>query len=239
MATALSQFRSRISRHVPGCPLPFIDKTVRDAAIQFCKDTLIWTISFEVRDVLYTAVNSSDNDSITLNIYDYDDTGDVSVDDDGGVAFSDNYASYDPILVSELQIDRAPFSITYAKFENDITDLDPGGYKFFNFPSRYTVKIFPLDEYADAETNFDVYLKLAVKPTTITTVVEDTLYYDHQEAIAAYALYLLFGTPGRQWSNPEEMARSYANYQHEMGRARIKINKGFTDAGSMITGGYF
>lgn len=239
MATPLSQFRSRVSRNVPGCPLPFIDKVVRDAAIQFCKDTLIWKVKFEVADVLYTSINSGDNDSITLNIYDYIDTGDVSVDDSGGVSFSDNYALFDPILVSEIKIDQQPYNIKHEKYYNDITDLETGGYKYFNFPSRYTVKIFPLDEFADAQRNFDVFLSLAVKPTTITTVVEDTLYYDYQEAIAAYALYLLFSTPGRQWSNYDQAAAEYARYRHHMGRARIRINKGYTDAGSIITGGYF
>jgi hypothetical protein len=239
MAIPVSQFRNRISRHVPGCPIPVIDKMVIEAAVQFCEDTLLLSKAFEIQDVLYTAINTGDNDSVVLNIYSWDDTGDVAIDDVGGAVFDEDYAAFDPIVVTELKINQSPYPCSKREFENDVTDIQTDGYKFFNFPTQFQIKLFPLNEFYDSQKDFDVFLRIAVKPTLTCTVIEDALYNNYREAIAAHALSVLHSMPQRSWTDLAQAEIEIARYQHEMGRARIRMEKGFTDSDTIVAGGYF
>ena len=207
---------------VPGCPIPRIDTAVINAIRKMCEDTYGYTKSFEEEDIDYTTIDDTDNDSLTITLSDY-------------------FTDLDPVAALKLQIDGGDWDLRELILENDNSNLDQiaiQGVKFFNFPSLTTMKLFP---FTDQGANFDVFLKLAVKPTRGETSVEDKFYNDDDwfEGIIHCASYHLQAIPGRPWSNGEHSFYNLSRYSHYMGRKKIDIAYGGTAGSLAIEGGYF
>ena len=220
MATALTAFRNKIIPHVPGCPFFLIDTYVRDAAIQFCEDTHILQKSFEVEDIDYTTVSAIDNDSLTVNLALY-------------------YTGYIPIWVVKLQYDGSDYKVKKFTLENDNSNLSAiteGSTLFFNFPSTTTMKIFPL---SDLTSNFDLFISLAVKPTSTVISLDDFLYEDWRKAIEPLAIAELQRIPGKPWTNLQHAEINLGIYRAHMGAAKIRVADGFAKGNQIVTGGYF
>lgn len=220
MATNLSQFRNNILPDVPGCPFFTIDKAVRDAAIKFCEDTHILEKAFEIEDIDYTGISASDNDSLTFDLTTY-------------------FTDYIPIKITQFQVDGADFEGQKKILLNDnsnLTGIQIKSTYFFNFPTTTTMKIFP---FTDIDANFDLFINLAVKPTSTVATLDDILYEDWRDAIEAYAKYILQKTPKKPWTDLEHAAINKKYYQGEMGRAKIRVSDGFVKGSRHVTGYYF
>lgn len=222
MATAISVFRNRVLVEVPGCPVPRVDMAVVDALRQFCKDTYAYTKDFEVEDIAYGTVDSTDNDSLTIDLSAY-------------------FSSLDPIAPLKLQVDGGDWDLRELTLVNDnsnLTQIELQGVKFFNFPSLTTIKIFP---FTDQSVNFDVYLKLAVKPNRSVTSVDDDFYNkdDWFAAVCSYAAAILQKMPKRAWTNYEQAELNFDLYRGFMGAAKIDFALGGTAGSVPIQGGYF
>lgn len=222
MATQISQFRNRVVVEVPGCPLPRIDLAVVDAIRMMCEDTYAYYKSFEDEAIDYTTIDSSDNDAITIDLSTY-------------------ISSVDPVAPLKFQIDGGDWELRRYSLENDnsnLTNIQLEGIKFYNFPSLTTMKIFPLTE---LQANFDVFLKLAVKPTRDVTSIEDMFIDDDDwfKGINHCAAYLLQEMPGRAWSNPQQSVYNKSRYNHYVGRVKIDESLGGAFGDMVVQGGYF
>lgn len=220
MATAISSFRNRVIPHVPGCPWPKIDQVVLDAIRKFCEDTHLIERSIESEAIDYTTIDATDNDAITITL-------------------SGFFTGYDPIVPTEFQIDGAPWHLQELYLYNDNSNLGEitiDGIKFFNFPSLTTMKIFP---WTGQGVNFDIYLKLALKPTLGVTTVDDVFYNDWADAIEYLTAGLLQRIPKRTWTDYDLSNSNLGLYQTLKGRAKTRKNMGFAKGSESITGGYF
>jgi len=222
MPTQISQFRNRVLVEVPGCPTPRIDLAVVNAIREMCKDTYAYTKSFEDEDIDYTTIDDTDNDSYTLDLSSY-------------------ISNVDPIAPLKFQIDGGDWNLRELTLENDNSNLDSitiQGTKFFNYPALTTMKIFP---FTDQSVNFDIFLKLAVKPSRGVTEVENIFYNDDNwfEGIVHLASHDLQIMPSRPWSNAEHAIFNRSRYSHYMGLVKINDSLGGSPGSQAIEGGYF
>jgi len=220
MATPISSFRNKVIPHVPGCPWPKIDEVVVDALRKFCEDTYLIERGIESEDIDYTTIDATDNDAITINL-------------------ASHYTGYDPIVPVEFQIDGAPYHLQELYLYNDNSNLDSitlPGIKFFNFPTTASMKIFP---FTGQGANFDIYLKLALKPSLAVTTVDDLFFNNWADAIEFLAAGILQGIPERPWYNPDRAALNLGLYQIKKGDAKLLKNMGFAKGSQAIKGGYF
>lgn len=222
MATQISQFRNRVVVEVPGCPIPRIDLAIIDSIRKMCDDTYAYTKSMEFEAIAYSSVDPADNDAITLTLSTY-------------------ITDVDPIAPLFFQIDGGEWTLSKLVLENDnsnLTSIEQQGVKFFSFPSLTSMKIFP---FTDQSANFDIFLKLAVKPSRGLTSVEDIFYTDDYwfEGIWRRSAYELQIMPKRPWTNPEQAAFNKGKYNHFKGMVRIGDSLGGAAGSKAIEGGYF
>jgi hypothetical protein len=220
MATAINSFWNRMAAKVPGCPVPAAHRAIVDAVRQFCEDTHVLLKSFEEEDIDYTTIDSTDNDSITITLTSY-------------------FTGYEPIVPEFFQIDGGNWNLSRLDLYNDNSNLDSiqlTDTKFYNFPSTTTMKIFP---FTDQGANFDIFLKLAVKPNDGSTTFDDFLFNDWRKAIVPLAVAMLQEMPDRPWSNPNMAAYNRQQYLINSGKAKLNKSMGHTSGSSYITGGYF
>jgi len=220
MATAIKMFRNEVIPHVPGCPFISIDQEVVKAVIRFCEETHILNKAFEAESFDYTTIDSSDNDSITVTLSDY-------------------FTGYIPLYVMRLQIDGGDVRAEKYEMLNDnsnLTSIQRGDTIFFSFPTSTTMKMFP---FTDRSSNFDLFIDLAVKPASTITGVDDFLYEDWREGIAARAISELQRLPNKPWSDRVASRDNMMDYQDNMGRAKIRVNNRYAKGSQIIGGAYF
>lgn len=222
MATQISEFRNRVIAEVTGCPTARIDLAVVDAIRQMCEDTWCYTKSFEVEAIDYTTINAADNDSITITLSTY-------------------FTSADPIGVIKFQIDGGDWytrELTLLNDNSNLSSIEIGEVKFFNFPSLTTIKVFP---FTGQTADFDIFMKLAVKPNRSVTSVEDMFYNndDWFDGVVYLATHKLMMIPERPWSNPALATWNRNQYSDAVGRVRITEAIGASMGSVFVSGGYF
>jgi hypothetical protein len=208
MATAISSFTRHILPDVPGCPSFVIEEKVVEALQQFCKDTKILNKGIEVEDIDYSTVDSTDNDSIDVDLSSY-----VT-----GIA---------PVSISEFQIDGAPYDLEKMELVNDNSNLEnilKDGVKFFTIPDEDTITIFP---FTDQAVNFDIYLRIVFKPKDGITTIDDFFYDDYREAICAHAKSEIQRMKDKAWTNLDHATINAKTYSAKMGEAKISVENGF------------
>lgn len=222
MAAQIYQFRNRILAEVPGCPVPRIDREIEISIRQMCEDTYAYTKSFEIEDFDYTTIDTSDNDSITITLSDY-------------------FTSADPIAVLKLQLDGVDWYARKLVLENDnsnLTTIEISGTKFFNFPALTTMKLFPFTSKAE---NFDIFLKLAVKPSRNLTSYDDEFRWndDWFEGIISLSSAHLQQIPNRPWSDGMRALENMATYRSCIANVKIDDALGGSYGSTFVEGGYF
>jgi len=207
MATNISQFRRGVLSHVIGCPIPAVDAAVVGAVIQLCKDIALFQNTFEHSVDASADVDTSDNDSIEIDLSDY---------------VSDTLR---PHIIKELQIDSVPFSISYLDLDNDVDDISTYeivNTKFFNYPDVGTLKLFPMDTTDDVL----VYLKIIWIPLRTMETVDDRIYNDYNQAVEAYAKWFLLSQPRKTWTDIALADYNLSIYSRKMEEAKIDILHG-------------
>lgn len=220
MPTAINNFWNRIAAHVPGCPVPATHRAIVDAVRQFCEDTHVLTKAFEEEAFDYTTIDTTDNDAITITL-------------------SSKFSGYEVVAPEFFQIDGGEWNLSRLELINDnsnLTSIQLSDTKFFNFPTTTTIKIFP---FTDQSENFDMFLKLAVKPNDGTTFFDDFLYNDWRKAIIPLACAILQEIPDRPWSNPSLASYNRSQYLIHSGKAKLNRSMGYAAGNKYITGGYF
>lgn len=231
MATAVSQFRNRILADVSGCPIPRIDQAIVDAVRDFCEDAHILRKAFEV-ELTSPFVDTTDSDSVTIDL-----AGNLTP-NTLPLVFPFSFSGYELIFPLMFQIDGVPVNIFRFNMDTDNTYIESmliQNSKFYNFPSKTLLKIFP---FTDA-TTCKLFMNWAIKPTDGSTSVDDLFYDDWRNAVMYLALSNLQKIPKKPWTDYEAAAFNRSLYRHEMARAKAKAATGFTPTDQFVTGGYF
>lgn len=185
----ISSFSKRVVNRAIACPYFIIDDAVVDAIIEFSKKTEIFKTTFDIGKSA-SDINEALNNEIVFSI---------TID-----------SAKRPYSLSAVSI----AGNTYSKIDETLVYMKPGGNvanrealwtgdrKFYYFPTRTSVAVFPIDagELPDATTYFN--FEMALVPINTITEIDDEIYDDHREAIEAGALARLLSQPGNLWSNP-------------------------------------
>ena len=189
MATLLTAWTPEILTQVVGVPAPGIIYAVRKAAIKFCEETLLWTLTL-------------DRISIVANTASYPLT--VPVLEHGEVINIDN-VKYKEAGADDDQFRRLdPISET----QQDL--IDSGSWSFLtspqpnNYYSDYLNKQISFYQIPSVASASGLLVKVNLRPTIDTVDVPDFLYNDFKEDIKHGALENLFGAKAMAWYDIEK-----------------------------------
>ena len=173
---SLESFFPDITIHVEGCAEPVMTHAVRNAAITFLSDTLMW------RETL-------DQESVSASGFPYD-----LPSGPGGITAS----------VLDVRLDGAALRpITELDLDKQQQDwrTQTGTPAWYWHPGPDTISVYPLPDAPVLLT-----LTVAYTLTRTATAVPAFLHMHYAPVIAAGALAQLFAMPNKPWSNPQAAA---------------------------------
>lgn len=207
----IEEFKQYIAADVLPCPDPVIERAILNTLIEFCEKTHVLTREFTVTLTSET-VDSNLQNSIDIDLGDYF---------DGHVA---------PVIVMEFNLDGTPKYPKRKQLLNTVpstvwTKIKEGSTIYFDFPDDSTIRLF--DRSTTTETY--LYVKMVVKPKRIATQVDDALFDDWLDEIAAGVKYRLLSMPNKEWSDARGAQQNYLAWKRGISKARLKVRKSFTD----------
>ena len=189
MATLLTAWSPEILTQVVGVPAPGIKVAVRNAAIKFCEETLLWTVTLDRISIVadtgtydLTLPASQDGQIINIDNVKFKENGQ----DD------DQFRRLDPI--SETQTDL----------------IDSGSWSFLsssnpnNYYSDFVSKQLNFYQIPSAASANGLLVKVNVRPEIDCEDVPDFLYRDYRQEIKDGALSDLFGSKAMSWYDLEK-----------------------------------
>jgi len=172
-----STLESKLSPHVPGCPLPVMLQYAREAARDVCKRTGAWRY---------------EHDSIPLiaeeYVYPYEIPPQSEV---CGVVHSAINEQYIPFVTQEQLHAR------YPDWPNTDALAQPV------VLSQLDVDNFVVAPLPDADTTYTVKLFVLLCPKLDATYMDATVFDEIEGAIVHATLYRLFSLPERSWTNSD------------------------------------
>lgn len=188
MATLLTAWSPEILTQVVGVPAPGIKFAVRNAAIKFCEETLLWTVILDRISIV------ADTKSYDLALPVSQDGAIIGIDN---VRFKENGQSDDQFRrldpISETQqdlIDTGSWSF--------LSGPNPSNY-YSDFLSKQ-ISFYQIPSVASIE---GLLVKVNVRPEIDCDDLPDFLYKDYREAIKHGALSFLFGSKAMPWYDIE------------------------------------
>ena len=189
MATLLTAWTPEILTQVVGVPAPGIKFAVRNAAIKFCEETLLWTTTLDRISIVagtgsYALTMPVSQDGEIINI------DNVKFKEDG--QDDDQFRRLDPI--SETQQDL----------------IDSGSWSFLsgpnpnNYYSDFLNKQLNFYQIPTVASASGVLVKVNVRPEIDCDDLPDFLYQDYREKIKHGALEFLFGSKAMAWYDIEK-----------------------------------
>lgn len=207
MATkALSYFKKYVAPDVMPCPDVIVERELVSTIMDFCKQTHVITKDFEVD------LTDADIDDDLVNSIDVD--------------IREFMSDYRPVALVRLNVDGVDYDLEYKELVNDITYWDSikdDNVKYFYFVDANTIRIYDMDSGDD-----NLFIRLAVKPKRDVTAVDEVLFDDHIETIAAGAKYRILAMPGKAWTNTGAANTYYREYRRGLTKARVNFDKGYT-----------
>ena len=189
MATLLTAWSPEILTQVVGVPVPGIKVAVRNAAIKFCEETLLWTLILDRISIVadtksYDLALPVSQDGQIINI------DNVKYKEDGQA--DDQFRRLDPI--SETQRDL----------------IASGSWSFLSSPnpnayySDYLNKQLNFYQIPTAASAEGLLVKVNVRPEIDCDDLPDFLYRDYRQQIKHGALSELFGAKAMAWYDIEK-----------------------------------
>jgi len=215
----ISTIRNNLLLEVTGCPIPRIEKAIIDATRQFCEDSRALKKTMTVNGS-FAASRGGDYYIITTNLIQYN-----------------SWENTDPIDPMECQIDGTDYTLFHMDPGDELTDLTMyGDTKYYFFSDQHTLKIFPFES---TDSDVEVVLTVALKPSEGAEYIEDQLYLRYQRAIEQKTLFILKSISGSVWTDIEMAMVHSQEYLNELGQARIKVKTGGFPVRQIAKGGYF
>lgn len=181
---------------VSGCPSAIARNAIRNAAIEFCRDTHAWNLI---------------QDPTTL--IDLQHTYDIDVPEDAKVA---------AVLAIWDAVDKLR-SKTMSEIEEALPDWQtarsPRPLYFNSSSGDGTVRLFPTPYLSQRAR---VTMRVAFVPTRTATTLDDDMVEDNFEVLMAGAKARLMAMPGA-WANPQLAAFNGGRFEAGKVDARIKV----------------
>jgi len=191
--TTIATFRTFIKPFCHQCPNAVLDEQILETLIEFCEDTLILELDATAIEPLedtaeYTPAYSSGAYKAIRIVHAL--LGD-GTDEDTVIDISSEWY-LDKNIGSEWTRRTTP-----VNFTNVFLTMDGN------------IRVFPIPE---SDLTDDLRVKLAVKPVSTSTEVDDLIYEDHRQAIRAGVLSEILAHPGRIWTNPKDAEKQFYKY---------------------------
>jgi hypothetical protein len=213
MTVSLTNWEPYILPHIPAVPGPALEMAVRDAAIDFCRDTLIWKewldrISIAPLDKDYALALP-----VAFSLY-----GDIE--------------QVYQVFFKETGADDDQFALLNPTTEDEMESYFGGGWMFSQAeqPSRYYISASdPTTLFLHPTPTVAATLGLLVRvycaPLQTAQVLPDFLA-GYVNAIKAGALSRLFGVRGMPWYDKQEEEKWGTIYGLERDNAIVPATKG-------------
>lgn len=199
MATVpYTAFLPEVLPKVPACADIVAVNAVRNAAIDFCTRTLVW---------------SEKQDTVTVTPLDfpYDLDAPNGARACGVMSAKFNGIRIDPTTQDELDTQGTSW------------ESDTGAPRFFFQPTPYTFQTYPIP---DGDGTLD--LRVAFCPKRDSSLIEEFIYQLYIEGVAAGALARLMREPNQPYSNPGLADYYDSQFEKEVTKAKIEANKSLT-----------
>ena len=200
-STRFDAFLPEAAPLVPGCPNPVIVNAVRNAAIEFCTETLAWQ---ETQDAF-----SATSAEFPLTLDAPSGARVVQV-----VSMTVEGAPVDP--VAEDLLDQ-----TVPGWR---TQTGSGVLGFYQ-PDDVTVSTYPLPE-----TALTFRLRVAYSPTRAASSMNADIAQRHMESIVAGAAARLMDMPAQPWTNAVQAEVYRMRFGRAIHNLRVAVNKSRTRA---------
>ena len=208
--STLIDFRPYVYPEIPGVDIPTLDRNIKLTLIEFCEET--WVLQKGVNFTIDVEdIDSEMSDSIIINL-------------------KGHFKYHRPFAIKQLRVDGTSWDLKYTEMINNstyINSIRETGCKVFEIFDLYSIRIAPF------ESANEIYIQVVFKPLMDMTYVDDRLYYDWVEAIAAGAKWRLLNIPGKPWTNHQVAAgwgKVYRAYKSKARRKNIKQHSGMSQS---------
>lgn len=202
MATALTSFYPHVRMDVPQAAAPILEDSVRNAAIEFCEETWIYTLPLAIMDGVAT------QPAYTMTL---------PMGTDISAIKSVVYDGYKIRPTSEDELDTL-----YAT--TDWRSMVGSPIRFYQTADMAVLNLFPAPETSKVGA---IKVVAALKPSLSAANVPDYIYSDWRDTIVAGAKYRLFMMVTSQWGDPNKAAIFKQEFSQGINRAKALIVKGF------------
>lgn len=215
MPTNLSEFRQHIAPYVQKCPDILIDKAVLDSYVEFARKSKrieldMTAITVVANDADYTITNPTGYQVLTIRTLLYAGTKRLQA-------------------ISEDQLDlnwndlRCSCCVSNAEAEDNWRVSTAEQPTLFYQPTPNTLRLvaIPTVGLTDGLTG-----KLVVYPAQTATEIDDAIYNEFYEAIAAGAKHRLMMIPRQAWTDMKAAGFHRAEFEMGVGDAKTNVRKG-------------
>ena len=212
MSKTYEQFLDYVMPHVPGCPVELAVQAIRNTTIEFCERTLIL---------------QRDHDPVTVvaNVQDYDCEPPT-----GYLVHKVMKAWYKERELTPFTPDQISDAFAYRRKIDGVTPNKTDPQRFYQKDERtFSLHPWPVETVVEAVT-----MRVALKPTRASTSVDDVIYEDWMDAIAAGALVRLQMSPAKPYTLPNAAAINQQIYTQKLNEARQKAIRGHVRGNQQI-----
>lgn len=201
------QFLDEVMPHVPGCPNAIAINAIRNAAIEFCEKSLVVQRDHELV-------------SVVRNVADYDLEAPT-----GQVVAKIMRAWFQATPLMPIAPDEVG-SIRVYNARAEGAD-GPGDPRYIIQKNDTTFSLYPVPK---ENKPLSIFMRVAMKPSRASTQVEDVLFEDYLETIAAGARARLMLMPGKPYTSPELALANKTLFDQGVNLARHRATMGNTRA---------
>ena len=209
---AITSFYPYIVPHVPGCPSLTVDVALRSSLIEFCERSLI-------------IQRDHDPVSVVQNIADYDFEPPIA----SHLVVKIMRAWYKGFPLAPISPDEIANPTIYNTRATE-TPLTGDPRNIFQKDER-TFTVYPIPK---ESTKLSLTMRIALKPSRAATTVEDSLYEDHAETVAAGALSKLMIQAGKAYSNPQMSAIHLKVFETGINKAKQAVSRWYVRSGLKV-----
>jgi hypothetical protein len=222
--TGFESFYKFIRPYVTGCPEPIIDNAIRDAARDFCKQSLCVRGDIPPIDIVqdtafydlspsalagYLTAWQNAGGSLTENIY--GSLGDSQIVVPLNVKFND--APINPISMDQM-------NQYYPAWESSVS----GTPRFYLFQQPERIRLW---QTPNAELTGGLKIHAAFQPSMASDTFDDFLFNQWGKQISDGALAEILKVPNKPWTSVDGSAHYSNVFQAHCHNARISSDRGF------------
>jgi len=210
---AFSVFLNDVMPEVPGCTIEIATHAIKNSCIEFCEKSLII---------------QRDHDPVTVvaGIVDYDFEPPT-----GMLVTRIMKAWHKTLVLTPLAPDDVEFAEVYNRLFNgaNVDRKDPQ-YILQKDERTFSLYGIPATTVANGLT-----MRVALKPSRSATTVDDVLYEDYAEVIAAGAKARLMMSAGKPYTNPQIAAVQLDMFRQGTNVARQRATRGYVRSSTGVT----